>query len=77
MGKDSVKSSGAASRKANKSQREESKKKSSSDTYSIDNYQADTQYYDQFVTSGSSNRNAAQYLQNWDKTWDAATGRKD
>ncbi|KAI6088421.1 hypothetical protein F4821DRAFT_257919 [Hypoxylon rubiginosum] len=77
MGKDSVKSSGSASRKANKTHREDTKKKNHSDMYAIDRYVASSQTHEEFATSGSSNRDATQYALNWDKTWDAASGRKN
>ncbi|KAI1779382.1 hypothetical protein F4818DRAFT_249252 [Hypoxylon cercidicola] len=78
MGKDSVKSSGSASHKTKKPRHEESHKSSHSGMSSIERYVGESETHERFAIGEPSGRDPAraQYLQDWDKTWQAASGHK-
>ncbi|XXH05875.1 hypothetical protein Hte_012316 [Hypoxylon texense] len=70
-------SSGSASRKTKNPRNYEPDKSSRSGMSSLETYVGKPQNHELVATSQPSDRNLTQYLQNWDKTWQAASGRKD
>ncbi|KAI4866329.1 hypothetical protein F4820DRAFT_447168 [Hypoxylon rubiginosum] len=78
MGKHSNSSpSGSASHKTKKPRNKDSDKSNRSEMSSLSRYVDESQNHERVAISQPSDRNAGQYLQDWEKTWQAASGRKD
>ncbi|KAI0169756.1 hypothetical protein GGR52DRAFT_573813 [Hypoxylon sp. FL1284] len=81
MGKDSVKPSGSSSKETKKRSKKDSNQPRRSEmSQPLENYVNQGQTYEQIATGGSSGRDetqAAQYLQSWEQTWQAASGRSN